>query len=216
MQEHRQQLIQLRSLADADVAALMSIVAGSSVADVRNALIEVLPDLVAPYLTASGELAAVMFEDLRVEAGVRGTFYAESATPALAPARAEATVRWAVSPLADESLKSSVESRLRGSMARMIMDASRDTMQANGAREKLRFQRVPRGAADTCDFCVMLASRPSWVAYTSNAAAQAGSHDNCHCVVAPLYPGSEMASMAADVRRKYMRVYTGEESLDGS
>lgn len=207
MLEHRSQLMQLRSLADADIAAFLAAVHGLPVADVRNALIAALPELVAPYVTAAGELAAVMFEDLRVEAARRGTFYADAVSVSLPAARADRTVRWAVEPLAKDALESTVNSRLSGSVARMIMDASRETMQANGARESVRFQRIPRGGPDTCDFCLMLGSRPAWMAYSSEAKAQAGSHDNCHCVIVPLYPGSEMAELASASRKSILRQY---------
>lgn len=203
--EHRQQLMRLRSLADADLAALIAAVEGLSVADVRNVLIGALPDLVGPYVGAAGELAAVLFEDLRVEAGRRGTFYADSAVSPLAPERVSSTSRWAVSPLADPSLDSTVMSRLSGSVARMIMDGSRDTIVANGAREQTRFQRMARPGA--CAFCGMLASRPPYMAYTSEAKAAAASHDDCRCVVVGLYPGSEMADLARVEREKWSELY---------
>lgn len=247
MQEHRQQLMQLRSLADADVAALLAAVSGESVADVRNALIDVLPELMAPYLTASGELAAVLFEDLRVEAGVRGTFYAESAAPALTAARVDGTARWAVAPLADDALSATVQSRLAGSMMRAIMDSSRDTMQANGARQGTRFQRMARPGA--CAFCGILASRPPWMSYRSSESAggvvgrgsdrtgldAAGNrlsggvgggvhargkanlgdayHDDCRCVVMPIYGGTEMANLAKVEREAWEQKYA--EAIPG-
>src|SRR5690625_3661040 len=192
-------------MADRDLVALLAAVEGLPVAEVRNVLIGALPDLVGPYVTASGELAAVMFEDLRAEAGRRGVFYASVPDVMPAPARIEGTARWAVGSLADESLGSTVQSRMSGSLARMIMDASRDTMQANGARERVRFQRMARTQA--CAFCGMLASRPPWMAYTSEAKANAASHDDCRCVVTPLYPGSEMAALARVEREKWERKY---------
>lgn len=205
VREHRSQLLQLRGLADRDIVALLAAVEGLPVAEVRNVLIAALPELVEPYVSASGELAAVMFEDLRAEAGRRGVFYAQ--VPDVMPpiARIEGTARWAVGSLVDESLGSTVQSRMSGSVARMIMDASRDTMQANGSREQVRFQRMARAGA--CAFCGMLASRPPWMAYTSEAKANAASHDDCRCVVTPLYPGSEMSDLARVEREKWERMY---------
>ena len=233
--------MQLRSLADSDLSALLAAVSGADVAQVRNALIEALPELLAPYLTASGELAAVLFEDLRAEAGRRGTFYAEAAPDTLPASKVDATVRWAVAPLADETLASTVVSRMSGAVGRSIMDGSRDTMNMNGDREGVRFQRMPRPGC--CAFCGMLASRPPYMAYRSEASAggvvgvgstrtgldasgrrlsggvgqgvkargsrSIGSttHDDCHCVVVPLYPGSEMAELARVEREKYEVMY---------
>lgn len=239
--EHRTQLMQLRGLADSEVSAILRAVSGADVPLVRQALLEALPEMLAPYLTASGELAAVLLEELRAEAGRRGVFYAESAASAVAPARLEGTVRWAVAPLADETLQSTAVSRLSGSVSRMIMDASRDTMMLNGAREGVRFQRMPRPGC--CAFCGMLASRPPWMAYRSEASALgvvgrgstrtgldatgkrlsggagsgvkargerevgADTHDDCHCVVVALYPGTEMTSLAAATQRDYEQQY---------
>lgn len=210
--EHRNQLMQLRRLADADLAALTSVTAGLSVAEARETVIEVLPELVGPYITASGELAATMFEDIRAEASRRGTFYAESAAALPSAQRVSGTSRWAVGAMVDDAAQSTLTTRLSGSVTRMIMDASRDTMQLNGAREKVRFQRMPRGA-DACSFCVMLASRPAWMAYTSAANAQAGSHDNCHCVVVGMYPGTEMADLGRSTRDRFMQIYSGREKV---
>src|SRR5690625_2577924 len=110
VREHRSQLMQLRGMADRDLVALLAAVEGLPVAEVRNTLIAAIPELVAPYVTASGELAAVMFEDLRAEAGRRGVFYAD--VPDVMPplARIEGTSRWAVGSLADDTLGSTVQS----------------------------------------------------------------------------------------------------------
>lgn len=202
---HRQQLMQLRSLADSDLLGLLDALAGLPVVDMRNALIQAIPELVAPYVTASGELAAVMFEDLRLEAGRRGVFYANTVTSPLAPERVSSTARWAVSPMVDPNLGSTTFTRLSGSVARMIMDGSRDTMIANGGREKVRFQRMAR--ANACAFCGLLASRPPYMAYTSEAKAAAASHDDCRCVVTALYPGSEMAELASVEQKRWEEKY---------
>lgn len=206
--------MQLRQLADRDLRALLALLDGESVAGVREALIVALPELLAPYLSASGELAATLFEDLRAEAGRRGTFYAEVAAAELAGARVDRTARWAVAPLVDDSLESSVGSRLSGSMARAIMDASRDTMALNGGREGTQFQRMPRPGC--CAFCGMLASRPTSMAYRSRESASAGSHDSCHCVVVPVYAGTEMAEVAAATRKRYEEMYQQVASEDST
>lgn len=224
VQEHRQQLIQLRSLADADLRALLAAGAGLDVAGTRDLLISALPELLSPYLAASGQLAAVLFEDLRAEAGRRGVFYADTVAPTVAAARVDATSRWAVAPLANESLTATVETRLSGSVARMIMDASRDTIASNGARESTQFQRMPRPGC--CAFCGMLASRPARMAYRSESSAGGSmtysrdgkswagtaSHDECHCVIVPVYSGTEMAELASATRKSYEQKYQQSQS----
>ncbi|MGO3147092.1 MAG: hypothetical protein ACTIJ6_05365 [Leucobacter sp.] len=246
VREHRQQLLQLRMLADADLRALLAAAEGLGVAGARNLLITALPELLSPYITASGELAAVLFEDLRSEAARRGTFYAASVDSVPAPARVEALSRWAVAPLANETLDSTAFTRLSGSAARMIMDSSRNTVELNGARERVGFQRMPR--AGCCAFCGLLASRGA--VYRSEASAGGvvgrgsdrtgydaqgrrlsgaagggvkargsmalgdGYHDDCQCVVMPVYEGTEMAALADATEKRYSDMYVQSVRLD--
>lgn len=168
--EHRQQLIKLTSLADRDVRAIMAALDRDDVAQVRGVLKEVLPELLQPYMAASGELSAVWFEGLRAEAGKRGVFYAATIPLEVPASRVDSLARWAVAPLADESLSSTVGTRLSGAVQRLIFDASRDTLAENGVRDNVsHFQRMPR--AGCCAFCGMLASRPVYMAYKSMASA---------------------------------------------
>lgn len=246
VREHRQHLLQLRALADTDLRALLTAAEGLGVAGTRNLLIAALPELLAPYLTASGELAAVLFEDLRSEAARRGTFYAAPVGSVPVPSRVEALSRWAVVPLADEALDSTAFTRLSGSAARMIMDASRDTVEVNGARERVGFQRMPRPGC--CAFCGMLASRGA--VYRTEASAGgvvgrgstragfdeqgrrlrgaagggieargsmalgSGYHDDCRCVVMPVYSGTEMADLADATEKRYSDMYVKAMRLD--
>lgn len=223
IREHRSQLIQLRRLADKDLAMLLNAVSSADVAEVRNLLILAFPEIVAPYEAAATELAAVMFEELRAEAGRRGVFYADPARSAANTARVDATVRWAVAPLADETLASTPLSRLSGSVSRIIMDASRQTVQLNGERDSVSFQRMPRPGA--CAFCQMLASRGSdyrsedsaggKVTYSRDGKSWTGtsSHDDCHCVVMPVYPGTAMASLAQAEQKKFDQMYVKASKL---
>lgn len=155
--EHRNQLMQLRRLADADLAALTSVTAGLSVAEARETVIEVLPELVGPYITASGELAATMFEDIRAEASRRGTFYAESAAFVPSSQRVSEAARWSVGAAANDAAGATVVSRLSGAVGEWIVGSSMDTIALNSQRELVGYQRMPR--ANACAFCQMLASQ---------------------------------------------------------
>lgn len=215
--EHRQHLIQLRFLADAELFALLAAVKGLTVAETRNVLIAAVPELIAPYISASGELAAVLFEDLRSEAGRRGTFYAEVATPLPNAEKLDSTVRWAVGPLADDALEATVFTRMSGALSSMVMNASRDTIVTNGDREQVGFQRMPRPGC--CAFCGMLASRGA--DYSTSRAAGGriryerdgkswigtASHDGCHCTVVPVYSGTEMAELADATQKRFEQMY---------
>lgn len=247
---HRQQLLQLTGLANADLRAVLSALDRDDVGRVRSLLIELLPELVSPYMAASGELSAVWFENLRAEAGKRGIFYAEAAPIELPHERVDRLARWAVSPLADEALGSTVESRLSGAVQRLIFDVSRDTLAENGIRDRVAYyQRMP--ASGCCAFCGMLASRPVYMGYKSEASAGgvvgrgsmrtgldaagkslsggrgggitargkralgSATHDDCRCIPIPVFPGSDMASLAKttrlDFEEKYQQSLTNEE-----
>lgn len=248
--ELRGQLVQLTALADRDIRAVLAALDRDDVAQVREVLKEVLPELLGPYMGASGELSAVWFEGLRAEAGRRGVFYAETGLLDIPAAKVDGLARWAVAPLVDESLGSTVGTRLSGAVQRLIFDASRDTLSENGVRDKVsHFQRMPR--PNCCAFCGMLASRPVYMGYRSEASAggvvgrgsirsgldgvgkrlgggvggginargkrELGSttHDDCKCIAIPVYPGTEMASLAKatrlDFEKKYQQAGSDED-----
>lgn len=229
VREHRFVLGKLRGLADRDLVGLLAALDGLSVAATRNALIEVVPGLLAPYEAAASELAAVTYEDLRAASSARGTFYAETAPMAFTGTRAEATARWAVGAIVDEGLDATLFSRLAGSSARAIFDASRSTMQMNTLRDKVKvgYQRMARPGC--CAFCGMLASRGAVygtqssgggrVRYERDGKSWTGTetHDDCHCVVMPVFAGSEMEYLAKADQSKFEALYVkASRASDGS
>src|SRR5690606_20572150 len=117
------------------------------------------------------DAAAVLLEELYALAGQRMPVMGPAAL--LEPQRVDSLARWAVGPMVDESLDSSVLSRLTGSATRMIFESSRLTMHEGVTRNpvgtRVYFQRMPR--ADCCAFCGLLASRPPSMAYRSETSA---------------------------------------------
>lgn len=87
-----------------------------------------------------------------------------------------------------ESPEEAVRRRV-GNLARdQVKRRANRTMAENCARDGVRYARVPVGA-ETCGFCIMLASR-GFVYTTPEAAAHA--HDGCDCKVMPGFPGMEI------------------------
>lgn len=211
LERYRADLQDLSALAARDVSLLLSELRGSPIGEVREILTAVLPDLVEPFLGASGELAATWYEDLRAASAVRGTFYAEAAASAIPAGKAERLARWAVAPLvADESATSDVLSRLSGAVQRAVFDAGRDTVVSNTRRDPVRvgWQRMARPGS--CAFCSMLASRGA--AYESQASASRTSsgeryHDHCHCVATPIFEGTEIAEIAQADQAQFTAMY---------
>lgn len=171
VEQHRTDLTALRRLAVSDLAAVVAAIRGLDPAAAREVLKEAIPDLMDPFMGAASDAAAVLLEELYQLAGMRPP----NAGPAqlLQPSRVDALARWAVTPMVDETLDSSVLTRLTGAATRMIFDSSRLTMQDGVTRHpdgrRVYFQRMPR--ADCCAFCGLLASRPPYMAYRSDMSA---------------------------------------------
>lgn len=73
-----------------------------------------------------------------------------------------------------------------------IKRASNNAIVANGRNDpaKPKYARVPTGA-ETCDFCLMLASR-GFVYRSESTAAIDHTHANCDCRAVPGFPGDEV------------------------
>ena len=209
----------ITTLALRDVNDVLTFLGDADPITIRKSLIQLLPEIVSPYITASGDLAATWYEDLRASA-VGGSYYATS-SGAVNQARIDSLVGYGVKPLFGQS-SSTVLTLIGGGVQRMIAGAGRDTISANITKDKVRvgYSRIPR--AGCCSFCGMLASRGA--TYRTEAAAggvvgrgvdasttagkvggqgrgtkargsrSIGSndyHDNCHCVATPVFRGGD-------------------------
>jgi hypothetical protein len=154
--DFRSAIDDLSTLAISDVNELLTALDGAPPVEVRNALIQLLPEVVGPYVLASSEVAATWYEDLR-SAAINGTYYA-TADGAVNLAQTEALARYGVKPLFGQS-QSSVLSLVGGGLQKMVAGASRDTIDANINRDPVLvgYARIPQ--AGCCSFCGMIASR---------------------------------------------------------
>lgn len=109
--EYRTAQDELTSLALSDTRLVLQSLGGASPDVVRDTLIELLPDVLAPYMTASGELSGMWLEELRRDAGLPPS-YAQVAGDTIDPDRLGALVRWSVTPLFDPDSVVTVESLL--------------------------------------------------------------------------------------------------------
>lgn len=171
LDRHRRDLAKLWSVASRDINAVALAVRSLDVVEARELLKVALPDLMDPFLGAASDMSAVLLDELyRITVNVPAEAYLPPA------ARIDRTARWAVTPMVDESLDSTVLSRVSGAAERMMYDAARLTVErgvtshflarknrkyGNITRDEsgnqVRFQRFP--AAGACDFCRMTASR---------------------------------------------------------
>lgn len=136
---------------------------------------DAFPELVTPFLAASGDLTAVWYEDQLPGSDFR-------AAPAdLAPVDQLAiSGRWAM-------LQADPAAALRGTATRSLFNTSRETIAKNAKTEGVRWAR--HASANACGFCRMLAIRGA--DYSSEEAALAmrhtddEGHDHCHCTAVP-------------------------------
>jgi hypothetical protein len=179
---HRSDLTALTGLAERDLAKLFGTFDTAAVA--REALLDLLPQLVELYGAAAATLGADWYDDLRAAMEVPGSF---RAAPARLPdrGRTDALARWGVSPLfAAEPDFGSALSLVSGGLQRIVADASRDTV-LGSLREDPRGHRWSRKtSAGSCGFCQMLSTRDN---YLSESTAGFESHDHCHCLAIPAW-----------------------------
>lgn len=154
----------------------------SSPALVRDALLEIVPEIVREFGPVAGTAAAEWFEDVRARQ-VGGSFEARLG-PDVPPVAVEESVRWAAGALWTPEPTATLD-LLSGSVQRHISYSSRSTVARNAEHDPLnpRFGRVPRGAK-TCAWCAMLASR-GFVYHSKKTAGEEPSdfHDDCDCAV---------------------------------
>jgi hypothetical protein len=196
--EFRTALDDLSTLAIRDSKAVLLELSAEDPVAVRNGLIATLPEVVGPYLSAAGDLAATWYEDLR-SAAVGGQFYATS-DAAVNAAQISALSRYAVKPLFGQS-QSSVLSLLGGGVQKLVAGASRDTIDANVLRDPVRvgYARIPRPGC--CAFCGLLASRGAIYRSSGSAGGALGKkyHNFCRCVTTPVFQGGDNSAVQATV-----------------
>lgn len=173
----------LATLADADLAALWAQV--QTALEAREALQDVLPVLVDTYGSAAAALAADWYDDVRLDAGVGGRFFAVPAE--VVDTGADVLARWGIAPLfGAEPDWDAAKSLIAGGLQRRIANASRETVAHSAIQDPgaAGWQRV--GDGSSCAFCRTLISRG---AVYAESTAQFASHDYCGCAAAPAWKG---------------------------
>ncbi|MEC4616202.1 VG15 protein [Tsukamurella tyrosinosolvens] len=128
------------------------------------------PELVSPYLQASGELTAQWYAEQPVAAP---TLFVPQLADLPPVEQLAAQARWSV-------LQAKPVETLQGKAGQMVFDESRRTVIDNTTRERVRWAR--HASANACGFCRMLATRGA--VYRSESLAKK-SHPNCHCLAVP-------------------------------
>jgi len=173
---HRRDLDELVRLAKSDLRIVFDRHDDPETA--RDALLVVLPRLIAVYGSAAATLAADWYDDLRDAEGARGRY---RAAPGELPdeGRAEILARWGVGPLfAAVPDKLTAYSKTSGGLQRVIADADRQTI-TQASTEDRRSPGWVRVTSGGCPWCESMAGESTGPDFAS--------HDGCSCVAAPVF-----------------------------
>lgn len=137
------------------------------------------PELVTTYGDVSALLAADFYDMLRDVPPSAASFRAVFAEP-VRVAQSQASVRWAAGSLFGEGGAALFMTQIAGTTQRLVSQRGRDTIFSSARRDPVRTMvaRVPSGA-ETCRFCVMIASRGA--VYDTDT-GMGRFHNNCDCV----------------------------------
>lgn len=160
-----------------------------------------VPQLVMKYGEIGAALAADFYDELRLDAGVKSRFKAILAAP-LPEEQVFVSTSWAVGPLFREDGipdVSAAVSNLTDVTDRLVKQRYRDTVNLNTLRDpaQARWARVPSGA-ETCKFCLMLASRGAVYSGSAKAKAAHKYHGKCDCVPVPVWDDADLDRLKAE------------------
>lgn len=174
-----------RQQAGTAIANVLSEWDGEDVTALRTATIAVLDGLLPTYTDLSAARAAEFYDAARSAQNVRRRY------EAVAKSQRDAKgTEGAVRAIVEYARKGDGERFRREIASRVdteVRRAANECVAYNAGRDpaKPRYARVPSG--DTCEFCLMLASRG--YVYTSESNAS-HAHRNCDCRVVPSFNGN--------------------------
>ncbi|MDU7427939.1 MAG: hypothetical protein E7K79_04035 [Actinomyces urogenitalis] len=152
--------------------------------EVRDGLLELIPDLVNEYGDVAASAAADWYEQVR-STEAAGPYRAVLAEP-VPREQVEGTVRAAARHLftGDVAVTQRI---LEGALHRYITNQARNTTVRNTLRDPQakRFARVPRGKS--CAWCALLGSRGFVYATAKSAGENNQYHDKCDCQIVPAF-----------------------------
>ncbi|HEX6458796.1 MAG TPA: hypothetical protein VF032_07755 [Thermoleophilaceae bacterium] len=186
-EEFRRAIRDLGIVAQGDLAVLWRSVRDAR--DAKEALMDLLPDLVETYSLAAGSLAADYYDALREEAGARKRFSA--IVPEPGDTGTQSLVAWALDTATDgESFKSLVE----GGFQKRIANGARNVVTTSSVADPSAEGWMRIGSGE-CDFCAMLVSRG---AVYSEESVDFAPHDHCHCQAAPAFNPAQVRAVKSE------------------
>lgn len=161
-----------------------------NIADCRDLVLEALHSVLPGYTSMSAQSSADMYDAIREYSTGRPlgaqaiSGYIQDATDGAVRAAVQKVVEGKPIQVFNDFVLQRVDYEIRRS--------ANYCTTANGRRDSLKpkYARVPTGA-ETCDFCLMLASR-GFVYHSTSSAAVDHTHANCDCRVIAGFDGDEV------------------------
>ena len=203
----------IRTLVLRDLAAFWASLNTQNATATRDALLEVVPLLVAQYGETAAAVAADFYDNLREQAAAPGRFSAVLADP-VDVEELRGQIRWSIDPLfsANPDPQAAL-GRLEIKVDEFTLQPGRDTISASAAKDpaKARWARVPVG--DTCAFCLALASRGAVYRSAESAGQARKFHGKCDCTPSPFW-GNEPYPDGYDPDALYEQYNAARQAAD--
>lgn len=173
--------------AQARVMSVLELVDWSSVSDARDVVVEAVEMALRSATMLAAQASADFYDAAREMA--TGSALGARALPGYVPEATEGAVRAAVQKIVDGKPVTAFNQFVLQRVDYEVKLAAANSTIANGRADprKPRFARVPTGS-ETCDFCLMLASR-GFVYRTESTASMGHVHSSCSCRIVPGWPG---------------------------
>lgn len=176
----------------------------ASVAECREYAKSVMSGVVQVYDSAAASLAAEWYDRQAAENGARLPVAITATT--YSPESVDETARYQARKLASGDPRGFAKSC--GELGRNdVLRSLNETILRNAARDRkrgVRFARIPTGA-ETCTFCLMLASRGAVYHSRKTAGEFRHFHRRCDCKVVPGFRTDPDAELVEGVRPKELR-----------
>lgn len=167
-----------------------------NIAECRAIVVEAMQAVMPGYTALAAQASADLYDAVR-EASV-GEALGAVAESGYSPEATDGAVRAVVQKIVDGKAVEVFNDYVLQRADYEIRRAANYCITANGARDPLKpkYARVPTGA-ETCDFCLMLASR-GFVYHSTSSAAVDHTHAACDCRVICGFPGDEVEDYDPD------------------
>lgn len=186
-EEFRRAVRDLGIVAQADLKVLWR--SARDARDAKEALLDLLPDLVETYSLAAGSLAADYYDDVREQVAAKGRFAAIVPEPGDTGTRS--LVAWALDTATDGP---AFQSLVEGGFQKRIANGARNVVTMSSIADPSARGWMRIGAGE-CDFCAMLVSRGA--VYTESS-VEFAAHDHDNCGAAPAFNSEQVKAVKSE------------------